>query len=56
MKRLASASAWFVTVQVFTTQTSASAHDRAAVAPRASASWSIRSVSYWLALQPNVWK
>jgi hypothetical protein len=25
------------------------------LAPRASISWRMRSVSYWLALQPNVW-
>jgi broad specificity polyphosphatase/5'/3'-nucleotidase SurE len=55
MKRRASASAWFVTVQVFTTMTSASARAVVVVAPLASASWRMRSLSYWFALQPNVW-
>ncbi len=54
-KRLASASAWLVTVQVLTTHTSASARVPTVVVPCASPSWRIRSVSYWLALQPNVW-
>jgi hypothetical protein len=25
------------------------------IAPRPSTSWRMRSVSYWFALQPNVW-
>ncbi len=55
MNRRASASAWLVTVHVFTTTTSASSRPRDVTAPRASSSWRIRSVSYWLALQPKVW-
>ena len=51
----AGAAGWarFVTVQVFTTTRSASATPEVR-APRASNSWRMRSVSYWLALQPNV--
>jgi hypothetical protein len=54
MKRRASASAWFVTVQVFTTHTDASPQWSAWTAPRASSSCRIRSPSYWFALQPKV--
>jgi hypothetical protein len=54
MKRRASASARLVTVQVLTTQMRASAGSELVRAPRASNSCRMRSVSYWLALQPKV--
>ena len=45
-----------VTVQELTTAISASAGSSTATPPLSSNAWRTRSVSYWLALHPKVWK
>ncbi len=55
-KRRSLTSASCVTVHEFTTATSAAAGSSTIVAPWSANACSTRAVSYWFALQPNVWK